>query len=170
MPGCLRFMSRQLVFTRLHSRNWFPILLLGMSVSVVSLLVPAAAVVTMVQGDWIPCLISGGAMVVLLVGITHFEKQVAALTPLPTRSSDDETGKQSTEGLAANLRKVSGNYLCQMSCVVMSGIAFCRAAFTRQLEWRGITYSVRHSRVTLVKYTPFVPTADAETKLESLSI
>jgi cellulose synthase/poly-beta-1,6-N-acetylglucosamine synthase-like glycosyltransferase len=170
IPGCLRFMSRQLVFTRLHSQNWVPILLLGMSLSLVSLLVPTSVVVTMMQGDWIACLISSGAMVVMLVGITHFEQQVAALTPPPTRYPGDETGEQSTKGLAAKLRKVSGNYVCQMSCVVMSGIAFARAAFTRQLEWRGITYSVRHSQVTLVKYTPFIPATDAETKLESLSI
>ena len=177
LGGCLQFMSRQLVFTRLHSRNWLPILLIGLSVSLVSLLVPILIAMTFAQGDSAACLVASGTVVVLLIGITRFERQVAALMPSADHSLSDcmpgsKTADQSGTGLLFKKNRAAfGNYACQMECVVISGVAFVIAASTRQLKWRGITYNVRRSRVTLVRYTPYVPVAvEAETGLRGISI
>lgn len=169
IAGCLRFISRQLVFTRLHSRNWLPILLLGLSVSAVSLAVPVYLCLCMLLSNATASVVALFATVVLVVGFKRFENQLSLLTSFRKDNFENSPNATNRIGLT-NIQAAFGNYLCQMACVSVSGIAFLIAACTRRVEWRGIVYQVRRSNVTLVKYTPFVPIAEAETSLRGISI
>lgn len=167
IAGCHRFIARQLVFTRLHSKNWLPILLFGLTLSIVSILVPLHIAITLLQGDIAACLVISGTLVAFAVGITLFENRTAALVEKHGLKIRDSATGHGALGLKSALK----NYICQMVCVLVSGAAFISATFTRRLEWRGIVYRVKRSQVTLVKYTPFVPVAtDTDSQLHGVSI
>ena len=167
IAGCHRFITRQLVLTRLHSKSWIPILLFGLALSIVSLLIPLHIAVTLLQGDVAACLVASGTLVAFAFSVTLFENRTSELV--------GKHGCQATNSHRQHwtwsVKPALANYICQMVCALVSGAAFVSATFARRLEWRGIVYRVKRSQVTLVKYTPFVPAvADADSSLRDVSI
>jgi hypothetical protein len=163
--GSHRFIARQLVFTRLHSRHWLWILLFGLSLSVISVLIPSTLVASVIDGDVLAAMASGTLAVVWTVAVTVLENRIARLF-----QGAQQTFYSQDRQLLPRLAAVFTNYGCQILSVLVSGIAFVSASSTRRLEWRGISYRIRRSQVTLVRYQPFAPAHDADSALHEMSI
>ena len=166
IAGCHRFITRQLIFTRLYSRGWTPILLFGLGLSVISILIPFHLVLTLLNSDLTAFAVTAATMSSFIVGISLLENRIARLAAVHGQHGEAIRIASPTGVVGAVFR----NYICQMACVCVSGAAFVNAAFARRLEWRGIVYRLRRSRVTLVQYQPFVPVVETDSKLRGISI
>ena len=166
LPESIRFITRQLVFTRLHSANWLPILIFGLCVSCLPLTNIAFGLWSLYCGNHVAALICGLAAAGFQVGVTLFELRVNAL---PEKAQASVHSRPALSGIPWMM--IARLYLAQVVCVFATGMAFVMASLTRQVIWRGITYKITAaSHVRLVKYTPFDARAEPVAKLEKVSL
>lgn len=166
MIGCWRFMVRQLVFTRLHSRNWWMMLLFGLTFAVLAVAFPMLGAISVIAQN-IPALaIVTLAFLTMVSVVSRFERTMDEFANRHAAPVSESDRKMRTSFITSAI----ANYLCRTSCVLMSGLAIIQASLTRQLNWRGVTYDVSRSRIRLREYKPFVPAPESESELGRMSI
>lgn len=165
LVGCWRFMVRQLVFTRLHSKNWWPIALFGQVFAALAVLFPCLGAAAIATQNSVALSLIGAAFTLMVSVVDRFEKQIRIAAYQCGCGVRDET-------LAKRRFAASwiSDYVCRTACVIISGMAILTACFTRQLHWRGITYRIRRSQITIQEYRPFVSTNETDAPLSQMSI
>lgn len=166
LSGCWRFMVRQLVFTRMHSRSWLMVLTFGLAFMLLSILVPVSTVASLAGEHWWAFALLAFSWLMLHIAITQTEQLLAGLS----RKHNTEAIDHARTLPVARRGAAMHNLLIQFLCVTMSGCAIIQAGRTRVLTWRGISYRLHQSGVTLIEYVPFTPERQPETELQGMSI
>ena len=156
LAGTLGFVRRQLVFTRLHSRNWIPILVIGLLVATLPFVALGAAFIALSDGQVAAASVLGTLVLISHGAISLFEYGMCSLTG---RLSPTDHGTKTG---------ILRLYLAQILCSAVTALAFVGAAFARSVVWRGIRYELNaRSGVRLVEYQPFQP---AVPEMQEMSI
>jgi len=166
LSGCWRFMVRQLVFTRMHSRSWLMILTFGLAFTFLAFLLPICMVVCLLGGGWLAFSALAGNWLMFHIAVTRTEQLLTGLSRKHNSKAPGHARPLQTARPGAAIR----NHLHQFLCVTMSGCAIVQAARTRVLTWRGISYNLHQSRVTMIEYVPFTPGLQPETEVDDISI
>ena len=158
--GCMRFIYRQLIWTRLHhAPGWWMSVFLHFLMAILQLFAIGLATVLAVQGEWLHAGILFGAVgffMAVQVGLVF-------LIELNIRRFLIARGESGTR-----LRLVT--ILATLICQFLTIPWLWRSLTIRRLEWRGIHYTLGDgAKIRMVEHIPFVDARadDGSTKVVS---
>jgi hypothetical protein len=149
LPGCVRFLRRQLLCARLDLARW-P-LLLAANVGMCLALAVAAALtgLGLYLGHWSWALWFGGLLAVHLAGMT------AALVVGEARIRRIVRARGQADPPTAPFWK---EFLASLLALAVHLYVLAAAVCARRVQWRGVDYAVAsRQQVRLLSYRPFRP-------------
>ena len=149
LPDFRRWVSRQLLNTKLYHPGWKAILTYGTITCLIPLLTAILTLIALFTREWILAVLLSSSLliyfVILLTLIGIWERAVRQKLMLRHESLPPLSIK--TFG-----KLIIALPLTQLICA----IALWQTLLTKQVEWRGITYRVRGpSDIKLLKYVPY---------------
>jgi cellulose synthase/poly-beta-1,6-N-acetylglucosamine synthase-like glycosyltransferase len=158
LPGCFRFIRRQLLNARLYHSSWPVIVAHGAAISAAPLLALGILAAACMKGAWAMMLALTGGLALYGLGLGYLllraERHIRDLA----RERGEEVAPMPWQTWAA-IPLTQAVYLA----------ALLSASFMRRVDWRGITYELQGPRdVRLVEYRPYLVAARGPDRSASL--
>jgi cellulose synthase/poly-beta-1,6-N-acetylglucosamine synthase-like glycosyltransferase len=165
LAACVRFISRQLVMTRLHADHWLTFVILGTIIPVMAIISFVFLGCTLMFEEWSRILLSMVIVEGYHIAVTIFERRMESLLDhVPVNSN----AAQHNGWRPAKVLQV---YVAQLLSIPVTLLAFIMAASARQVTWRGVTYEFNgRAQIQMQKYEPFQPMAEDTPVLQKVSI
>ena len=153
VPGCMRFITRQMLWARLyHPACWWPSVVLYWSIALLLVASVGLALAAALQQRWV---VAG----LLLLGMAAYFATEAILVTSLEMLVRRLLAKRREPGCRLGWRTYAGVFIAH----VLSPLMIWRALVLRRFTWRGIDYEVRGPwKIRMVQYRPYVATGVAE--------
>jgi len=148
LSGCLRFITRQLVWGR-YQRSWTAVVLQVCITTLALVMAAALLVIALVSGNLSAAAWAGGGFIGYILAMNL----LLALLDQGVRRVMRERGEATNRFSALNMAKILVvTPLAQLVCAVATASAIA----TRSLEWRGVVYQIKNPwNVRLTEYRPY---------------
>lgn len=166
LTACLRFITRQLVLTRLHADHWGLVAFLGTTIPVMAIVLGTYLLCAIAH--WQPRQIAVGAALleVFHIGVISFEWKIGSLAhKSPASANPSQHSKRKFRPPLIQL------YKTQLISIPTTILAFALAAVARRVTWRGVTYEIGEGKsIGMQEYRPYCPSVEGSPAPQNASI